>query len=44
MIRLDRKEKELLESFERAEWRSAVGGEAEFQRYREYPPSRRTGE
>jgi len=36
MVRLDRDEKELLESFEREEWRSVVGGEAEFQRYREY--------
>ncbi len=36
MVRLDQDEKELLESFEREEWRSVAGGEAEFQRYREY--------
>jgi predicted DNA binding CopG/RHH family protein len=36
MARLDQDEKELLKSFEREEWRSVAGGEAEFQRYREY--------
>ncbi len=36
MVRLDREEKELLESFEREEWRSVAGKEAESQRYREY--------
>jgi len=36
MTKLDREEKELLESFEREEWRSVTGGEAKFQRYREY--------
>jgi len=36
MSRLDREEKELLESFERDEWRSVAGEEAEFQRYRKY--------
>jgi predicted DNA binding CopG/RHH family protein len=36
MTKLDREEKELLESFERKEWQSIAGREAEFQRYRAY--------
>ena len=36
MSKLDQEEKELLESFEREEWRSVAGRKAEFQRYREY--------
>ena len=36
MVRLDREEKELLDSFERGEWHSVEGREAEFERYREY--------
>lgn len=36
MTRLDREEKELLESFERGEWKSAPEGETDFQRYRDY--------
>ena len=36
MDRLDREEKELLESFEREEWQSVEGRGAEFERYRQY--------
>ena len=36
MVRLDREEKELLDSFQREEWRSVEGREAEVARYREY--------
>ncbi len=36
MARLDQKEKDLLESFEREEWRSVEGLKAELERYREY--------
>ena len=36
MVRLDPEEQELLESFDRAEWRSVKGGEAELERYRPY--------
>ena len=36
MVRLDKEEQELLESFEREEWRSVKGGETEIERYREY--------
>ncbi len=36
MVKLDREEKELLESFERDEWRSVVEGEGDVERYREY--------
>ena len=36
MVRLDREEKELLESFEREEWRPVEDWEAESERYREY--------
>ena len=36
MGKLNREEKELLNSFEREEWRSVKGREVEFERYREY--------
>ncbi|MCI0794477.1 MAG: antitoxin [Chloroflexi bacterium] len=36
MANLDQEERELLESFERDEWRSVAGRESEFERYREY--------
>ena len=36
MVNLDSEEKELLESFERDEWRPAAGRELEFERYRQY--------
>lgn len=36
MVRLEKEEQELVESFEREEWRSVKGGEAEIERYREY--------
>ncbi|MCH8349022.1 MAG: antitoxin [Chloroflexi bacterium] len=36
MANLDQEERELLESFERDEWRSVAGREAKFERYREY--------
>ena len=36
MVKLDREEKELLESFERGEWKPVAGQEAEAERYREY--------
>jgi predicted DNA binding CopG/RHH family protein len=36
MARLDQEEKELLDSFERGEWRSITGHGAELDRYREY--------
>ena len=36
MPRLDQEERELLESFERDEWRSIPGREGKIERYREY--------
>ena len=36
MVRLDGEEQELLGSFERDEWRSVTGREAEIERYRQY--------
>jgi predicted DNA binding CopG/RHH family protein len=36
MARLDQEEKELLDSFERGEWRSIPGQGAELERYRKY--------
>ena len=36
MVRLDKDEQELLESFEREEWKPVKGGETEIERYREY--------
>lgn len=36
MVRLDPEEQELLESFDREEWRSVKGGEAELERFRQY--------
>ena len=36
MARLDQEERELLESFERDEWRPISGQEEELERYREY--------
>ena len=36
MPKLDQEEREILESFERDEWRSVEGREPEVQRYREY--------
>ena len=39
MVRLDGEERELLESFERDEWRSVTGREAETERYRQYARS-----
>lgn len=36
MVKLDQEEQQLLESYERGEWRSVAGEEAEFTRYREY--------
>jgi predicted DNA binding CopG/RHH family protein len=36
MVRLDKDEQELLESFEREEWKSVKGGETEIEHYREY--------
>ena len=36
MDKLDSEERELLESFERDEWRPAAGRELEFERYRQY--------
>lgn len=36
MVRLDREEEELLDSFEREEWRSVEEREAEIERYRDY--------
>jgi predicted DNA binding CopG/RHH family protein len=36
MPKLDDQEKELLESFEREEWRAVEGGQTEIERYREY--------
>jgi len=35
-MKLDREERELLDSYEAGEWRSVREGEAETQRYREY--------
>ncbi len=34
MVRLDQEEQELLESFERDEWRPVAGREVELERYR----------
>ena len=39
MANLDQEERELLESFERGEWRSVTGREEQFERYREYARS-----
>ncbi|MCI0440297.1 MAG: hypothetical protein L0177_14375 [Chloroflexi bacterium] len=36
MNKLDPKEKDILNSFERGEWRPVQGREAEIERYREY--------
>lgn len=36
MADLDREEKELLDSYERGEWKSAANAESEFERYRQY--------
>ena len=36
MVRLDGEEKELLESFDRDEWKRVAGEETEAERYREY--------
>ncbi len=36
MNKLDPKEKDILKSFERGEWRPVQGREAEIERYREY--------
>jgi predicted DNA binding CopG/RHH family protein len=36
MVKLDGEEQDLLESFERDEWRSTVGRDAELERYRQY--------
>lgn len=36
MVRLDQEEKDLLESFEREEWRSVEGLNATLEHYREY--------
>lgn len=36
MVRLDREEQELLESFEQDEWRPVAGQEVELERYRQY--------
>ena len=36
MVRLDKDEQELLESFDREEWKPVKGGETEIERYREY--------
>ena len=36
MARLDQEEQEVLDSFERGEWRSIAGQGAELDRYREY--------
>jgi|TARA_B100002003_G_scaffold124870_1_gene115226 predicted DNA binding CopG/RHH family protein len=36
MYELDSAEQELLETFERDEWRSVTGREPEFERYRQY--------
>ena len=36
MIKLNQVEQELLESFERDEWRSVPGREAQFERYRQH--------
>ena len=36
MASLDKEEKELLDSYERDEWRPATGGDSEIERYREY--------
>ena len=36
MVKLDREEKELLESFEKDEWRSIAAREGEVSRYRQY--------
>ena len=39
MASLDKEEKDLLDSYERDEWRSATGGESENERYQEYARS-----
>ena len=39
MANLDQEERELLESFERDEWRSVAGREAKLERYREHARS-----
>ena len=39
MANLDKEEKELLDSYERDEWRSATDGESEIERYQEYARS-----
>jgi hypothetical protein len=36
MVNLDKEEKELLDSYERGEWKSVVDLESEIERYREY--------
>ncbi len=36
MVRLDGEEQELVESFEKDEWRPVAGREAEVERYRDY--------
>ena len=36
MVKLDKEEKELLESFERDEWKPVANQESETERYREY--------
>lgn len=36
MVKLDKEEQALVESFEREEWRSVKAGEAEIERYGEY--------
>ena len=36
MVRLDQEEQELLESFDRDEWRPVAGREVELERYRQY--------
>lgn len=36
MVSLDREEQELLESYERGEWRPVAGREVEMERYRQY--------
>ncbi len=39
MANLDQEERELLESFDRGEWRSVTGREEQFERYRQYARS-----
>jgi predicted DNA binding CopG/RHH family protein len=36
MVELDKEEKELLDSYERGEWKSVADVESEIERYREY--------